>query len=132
MGRFHTSLAGLAAKLSTGARLTMNPAAPDFKASMERWSNLDVKVPFAIVQPAEERDILVSVQVAVQAGIPFVPVSGGHSSWSTVGREGIVIDLSHYKGVSLDTSTHEATVKGGTLMKELQTALHPHKRFTGM
>ncbi|KAK8006694.1 FAD binding domain-containing protein [Apiospora marii] len=132
MGKFHTSLAALAAKLSTDAKLLMKPEAAEFKASMERWSDLDVKVPFAIVQPVEEGDIVVSVQIAVQAGIPFVPVSGSHSSWSTIGREGIIIDLSHYKGVSLDTSTHEATVKGGTLMKELQTALHPHKRFTAV
>ncbi|KAK8038928.1 fad binding domain-containing protein [Apiospora rasikravindrae] len=72
---------------------------PDFKAAMERWSSLDSKVPFAIIQPAEERDILATVQAALQAGIPLVPVSGGLSPWSkTIGQEGIVIDLSNYKG----------------------------------
>ncbi|KAK8134224.1 FAD binding domain-containing protein [Apiospora sp. TS-2023a] len=125
-------ITSLESKLSTGARILASREAPEFKASLERWSNLDVKVPFAIVQPAEERDIVNIIQGAVQAGIPFVPASGGHSSWSTIGQEGVIIDLSRYKGVSVDTSTQEATVKGGTLMKELQTSLHPHKRFTAV
>ncbi|KAK8086719.1 FAD binding domain-containing protein [Apiospora phragmitis] len=114
MDDFITSLTG---KLSIGARILLGPEAPDFQASMKRWSNLDVSVPYTIVQPAEERDIVATVQGAIQAGIPFVSASGGHSSWSTIGQEGIVIDLS--------------SVRGGKLMKELQTPLHPHKWFTG-
>lgn len=90
MDDFITCLAG---KLSTGARLLMSPGTPDFKASMERWSNIDVQVPFTIIQPAEESDIVATVQGAVKAGIPFVPASGGHSPWSAIGQEGIIVDL---------------------------------------
>ncbi|KAK7948529.1 uncharacterized protein PG986_009415 [Apiospora aurea] len=96
MDEFITSLTG---KLSTGARILLGPEAPDFKAAMARWSTLDAKVPFAIVQPAEERDILATVQAALQAGTPLVPASSGQSPWSTtVGQEGVVIDLSTYQG----------------------------------
>jgi len=40
--------------------------------------------------------------------------------------------LSQYKGVTVDASKNLATVKGGTLTHELQTALHPHKQFAAV
>lgn len=101
---------------------------------MERWSNYDIQVPFAIVQPSCEEDIVYTVKEAVKASIPFVPKSGGHSQWSTIGQDGIIIDLSHYKDIYYNKEKEDnlVTVKGGTLMKELQTALHGRRQFTGM
>lgn len=128
MDNFISSLTG---KLSSGSKVLSDQAVPEFRAAMGRWSNIDVKVPFVIVQPADEQDIVSTVQGALEAGIPFVPASGGHSLWSTIGQEGIIIDLSRYTGVVYNAETNEATAKGGTLMKEMQTTLHPHKRFAG-
>ncbi|KAK6845397.1 hypothetical protein PG995_015507 [Apiospora arundinis] len=129
MDNFISSLTG---KLSSGSKVLSDQAVPEFRAAMGRWSNIDVKVPFAIVQPADEQDIASTVQGALEAGIPFVPASGGHSLWSTIGQEGIIIDLSRYTGVEYNAETNEATAKGGTLMKEMQTTLHPHKRFAAV
>ncbi|RYP49056.1 hypothetical protein DL768_005146 [Monosporascus sp. mg162] len=89
-------------------------------------------VPFAIVWPSSEQDVVSTVQEALNASGPFVPTSGARSPWSTIGHEGIVIDLSGYKGVSVDAARNLATVRGGTLMKELQSALHPHKQFAAV
>ncbi|KAK7955671.1 uncharacterized protein PG986_004893 [Apiospora aurea] len=122
-------ISSLTARLSPASKVLQDTTTSEFKASLARWSDIDVRVPYAIVRPAGEQDIVSTVQEAVKAGIPFVPASGGHSPWSTVGQEGIVIDLSRYKGSSLHPETSEATVKGGTLMKELEVSLHPHKRF---
>ncbi|KAK8052542.1 FAD binding domain-containing protein [Apiospora rasikravindrae] len=122
----------LRARLSPSSKVLQDNTTSEFKSSLARWSDIDVRVPYAIVQAASEQDIVATVQGAVKAGIPFVPASGGHSPWSTIGQEGIVIDLSRYKGVSLHPETNEATVKGGTLMKEVEVALHPHERFAAV
>lgn len=124
-------LTSLISRLSPSSEVLIDEKSPYFTASMERWSDYGVKTPFAIVQPTHEQDIMHTVQEAVKASIPFVPKSGGHSPWSTIGQDGIIIDLSHYKGVVQDTEEKLVTVKSGTLIKELQAALHPHKQSTG-
>ncbi|KAJ7800231.1 hypothetical protein B0H14DRAFT_3786130 [Mycena olivaceomarginata] len=55
-----------------------------------------------------------------------------HSPWSTIGEDGIIVNLSRFKGVAVDVGNGVATVTGGTPMKELQGALHPHKRFAAV
>lgn len=42
----------------------------------------------------------------------------------------MVIDLSHFKDVAVDTNQHLMTVRGGVLMKELQIALSEKNQFT--
>ena len=55
--------------------------------------------------------------------IPFVPVCGGHSLWSTIGPDGFILDLTKYKSVQVNAAEHQVTVAGGVLMKEFATAL---------
>lgn len=72
---------------------------------------------------------MIQVKQAHEAGIPFVPASGGHSSWSTI-DDGLIIDLSRYKDVAVDPQRHEVTISGGVLMKELQLALAEKHQMT--
>ncbi|KAI1855302.1 hypothetical protein JX266_000167 [Neoarthrinium moseri] len=119
-------------EISPASRILKDRNTPAFQTSMERWSNLNKKTPYSIVQPATEQDIILVVRKALDFSVPFVPVSGGHSTWSSIDKNGVVIDLSTYTGVAVNTTQDTATVRGGTLMKELQTALHPYKRFTAV
>ena len=72
------------------------------------------------------------VREAIKASIPFVPASGGHSPWSTIGKDGFILDLSLYKHAVVDSSRNTVTVKGGLLMKELQIALSKERQFTSI
>lgn len=121
----------LTAILSSKSQILTNESSADFKASMHRWTNCGLKVPSAIVQPATEEDVVATVKELVSASVPFVPASGGHSTFSSVGKPGVIIDLSRFTGVEVDVARGVATAKGGTLMKEFQAALHPHKHFAG-
>lgn len=121
----------LSAILSAESQILTDEGSDGFKASMNRWTSCGLKVPFAIVQPATEQDVVTAVKELVSASIPFVPASGGHSCFSSIGKEGVIIDLSRFTGVEVDEAKGVATVRGGTLMKEFQAALHPHKRFAG-
>ena len=93
-------------------------------------SNLGLQTPGAIIKPANEADAIRTVGWATKASVPFVPATGGHSNWSTIGEDGFILDLSLYKGVVVDPSHNVATIKGGLLMKELQVALSKECRLT--
>lgn len=121
----------LTAILSDKSRILTDEGSDDFKTSMDRWTSFGLKVPSAIVQPATEQDVVTTVKELVSASIPFVPASGGHSCFSSIGKDGVIIDLSRFTGVEVDEAKSVATVRGGTLMKEFQAALHQHKRFAG-
>jgi FAD/FMN-containing dehydrogenase len=121
----------LTAELSPESRVLTDESSAEFKASMNRWTDYDLKMPSAIVQPATEDDMATTVKELVSASIPFVPSSGGHSCFSSIGKDGVIIDLSRFRGVEVDVANGLATVKGGTLMKELQAVIHSYKHFAG-
>ncbi|KAI9698854.1 MAG: hypothetical protein M1820_007361 [Bogoriella megaspora] len=100
-----------------------------FDESLARWSNIDLKIPEAVIKPVSEADIVTIVKAASAAHIPLVPATGGHSPWSTV-ENGIIIDLGKHQGVEVDAAQHVATAKGGILMKEFQLALSKEGQFT--
>lgn len=62
------------------------------------------------------------MKLAVENGIPFVPKSGGHSLWSTIGSDGFILDLSLLKSISVDKAIKQITVQSGVLVKELNDA----------
>jgi len=51
----------IAAELSAGAKILTDSTSEEFKTSIERWTDLDLQVPGAIVVVATENDILKSV-----------------------------------------------------------------------
>lgn len=69
---------------------------------------------------------------AVRASIPFVIKSGGHSEWSTIDSNGMVIDLSKYTGIEVDSSLQQAKLRGSVLSKELAVTLASAGLFTAL
>jgi hypothetical protein len=49
--------------------------------------------------------------------------AGGHSTWSTIGKGGIVIGLGALKGVSVDREAMSMTVQSGALNKDVLVKL---------
>jgi FAD/FMN-containing dehydrogenase len=71
------------------------------------------------------------VQWAVAMSIPFVTRSGGHSEWSTIDSNGVIIDLSKYSGIKVDKKGRKATLRGSILSKSVAVALAEAGLFTG-
>ncbi|CAL8576586.1 hypothetical protein XPA_002461 [Xanthoria parietina] len=113
-------IAELRGALSAEACVLSDPTKEDFQLALLRWSDVDVKIPGAIVQVANESD---AVKLASAHRTPFVLVCGGHSLWSTIGPDGFILDLTKYKSVQVNAAEHQVTVAGGVLMKEFATAL---------
>jgi hypothetical protein len=51
----------LTAKLSQAACVLTDPASDEFKAALERWTELELKTPGAIVQVSSEEDTVQTV-----------------------------------------------------------------------
>lgn len=56
----------LTAKLSSAASVLTNAGSDEFKAALERWTELDFKTPGAIVLVASEEDIIQTVSFSIQ------------------------------------------------------------------
>lgn len=64
------------------------------------------------------------VKLALKYNVPFVPKSGGHSAWSTIGLEGVIIDLSNFNSVTIDTAAEAVTIQSGVVNKQLIGTLY--------
>lgn len=67
---------------------------------------------------------LEKVKLALKYNVPFVPKSGGHSAWSTIGQEGIIIDLSNFSKATIDKSAQTVTIQSGIVNQQLIAALY--------
>ncbi|KAE8342578.1 hypothetical protein BDV24DRAFT_162468 [Aspergillus arachidicola] len=118
-------------KLS-GLRATVAPDCEILHERLRRWTNIDRKIPTATILPRSEEDCLKTVQWVLQLSIPYEPTCGGHSAWSTIGEEGIIIDLSHYADVHVEADSKTATLAGGILSKQVGVRLAEAGLFTAL
>ena len=71
------------------------------------------------------------VKLALKHGVPFVPAAGGHSPYSTIGRDGIVVDTTNYSVIKIDDKTQQVTITPGVVNGQLIKALDEQKLVTG-
>lgn len=89
------------------------------------FNTLDVtQRPDTVVCPRTEADVIDAVRSASAAGQRIAVRSGGHS-WvaSSVRGDGVLVDLGHLDGISLDRAGRIATVGPGVRGRTLSTAL---------
>jgi FAD/FMN-containing dehydrogenase len=85
------------------------------------------KNPALIVQPVDVPDIEAAVNFARANSLLVAVKCGGHShSGQSTCDRGMQIDLSTFRGVSVDANARRASVKGGTLLGQVdkETAAH--------
>ena len=116
---------------SPSCEILNDPANADFQEFSKRWTDIDRKIPAAIVLPREEEDICKIVKWAIDSSTPFVAKAGGCSEWSTIGEDGFVIDLTRYSSVEVDRKAQTAIIKGGVVQKEVAVRLAEVGLFTG-
>ncbi|ROW15212.1 hypothetical protein VPNG_03071 [Cytospora leucostoma] len=103
-----------------------------FPEFAKRWSDIDRQIPAAIVLPESEDHIQQTVRWAVEASVPFVTTSGGHSNWSTIGDDGFIIDLSKYTGIEVDAHGPTAKIRGSIVTKSVAVHLADAGYFTAL
>ncbi|KAI1407333.1 FAD-binding domain-containing protein [Hypoxylon sp. FL1857] len=110
--------------LSGESKIWTDPSKADFQESLARWTDVDKKEPGAVILPATENDIVEIVRLAVETSVPFVAKAGGHSSWSTIGASGFILDLSQVRSVEVDTEKQTATASAGALVGDVVKAVN--------
>jgi FAD/FMN-containing dehydrogenase len=96
----------------------------NYPAASASWNLLFTHAPAVVVCAQETQDVVNALAWARQNDVPLRVRSGGHclEGWSSV-DDGIVIDVSALKSVSIDTSSRTATVGAGLNQLEAVTTL---------
>jgi FAD/FMN-containing dehydrogenase len=105
----------------------VRPGSPDYdavrKPDIARFHDIR---PQAIVLCENPGDVAEALSFARQSGVPAVPRSGGHCFAGRSTSDGMVIDVTPMRSVSLADGT--ATVGAGTRLGEMYDALTRHGR----
>ena len=103
------------------------PGQPDYDDARLVWSALYDRRPRLVVRPENVEDVTAAVRYAREADLRIAVRGGGHSitGFSTC-DDGIVIDLSRMRGVSVDPNRRLARANGGAHLGELDRAAQAH------
>ena len=87
--------------------------------------------PLGVVLPRTEQDIVRTIQIAGDEGVPVLPRGGGTSQIGQTVGEALVIDTSKYLNriVDIDTHARSAKVEPGLVLDQLNAQLKPHGLF---
>ncbi|KAF2790329.1 FAD-binding domain-containing protein [Melanomma pulvis-pyrius CBS 109.77] len=103
----------------TGAEV-LTPDSPGYGESIKRWSEHCEKRAKAVVKPTTPTDVSTTLRFIRTHKIPFVVRGGGHStSGSSSIEDGLVIDLSKMRKVTVDPEAKTITAEGGTIWEDV-------------
>jgi FAD binding domain/Berberine and berberine like len=105
----------------------LRPADPGFGEATRLWNGLIEKSPALVVQPTGTADVAAAVRFARDHAIPLSVRGGGHNVAGTaIVDDGLTIDMSRLRGITVDPETRIATVQAGCLLGDVdrETQLH--------
>lgn len=113
--------------LSKGASLYF-PGSSQYENYTDRWSKFAKPTIAVVVEPANSQDVATTVTFANKVGLPFLAVSRGHGSSTTIGklRNGIEIHLRALNKIVIAKDGKSATVEGGVYTAQLISTLYAH------
>lgn len=101
------------------------PTDPGYDEARKVYNGMIDKYPAAIVQCADEGDIVSCINFARQNDMLLAVRAGGHHAAGLgVADNALVIDLSGMKEIKVNQSEKTVQVQGGCLLKELDAATH--------
>ncbi|KAF2261924.1 FAD-binding domain-containing protein [Lojkania enalia] len=101
---------------------------PFYQLAHVKPYNLDIPiVPAAVTYPKTTDQVAAIVKCAVDNNLKVQPRCGGHS-YANYGiggtNDAIVVDLKNFQQFSIDTTSWQATIGGGTLLGDVTKRLH--------
>ena len=99
------------------------PEHPDYEQVRRIWNGSIDRHPALIVRCASVSDVIAAVNYGRASGLPVAVRGGGHSfPGLSVVDDGLVVDFSLMRGVSVDPDTQLARVQAGALLGDLDQA----------
>ncbi len=86
--------------------------------------------PYCIIQPRDAADVSTALKIIGKLRVRFAVRSGGHSpnpTWSSVGNDGILLDLQRLDSVAVSDDGSFASVGSGAQWGNVYLALDSHK-----
>ncbi len=103
------------------------PSDAGYEDARKIWNAMIDKRPALIVRCASTPDVVRAVNFARDNSLVLAVRGGGHNiAGSATCDDGIVIDLSRMKAVSVDPGTRRATVEGGATLADFDAAAQAH------
>ncbi|KAF2034465.1 FAD-binding domain-containing protein [Setomelanomma holmii] len=91
-----------------------------YEKSIERWSEHCIKRAAAVVLPTSAHDVSKTLALIRQHNVMFTVRGGGHSTSGAASIEdGIVIDLSKMRKVTVDPAAKTIRAEGGTIWEDV-------------
>ena len=115
---------------SSGARLSgtvIRPGDATYDQARRVWNGMIDCSPRMIVRCSSTADVVAAVNFAREEGVVLAVRGGGHNAAGLATcDDGLVIDLSPMRAVTVDPARRTARVQGGALWRDLDAATHPH------
>lgn len=119
-----SSLGGLRDRLHGELRL---PGQPGWDEARSAWQVLADQHPDAVVEAADEHDVVETVRAAQALGLGVAPQSTGHAAGTLAGLEGVVLlRTSRLDAVTIDPVARTARVGAGAQWGAVATAAAVH------
>lgn len=100
---------------------------PEYDQARHVWNGMVDRSPAIIAKCASTADVVSAVNFARENGLVLAVRGGGHNAAGlALCDDGLVIDLSPMRAVSVDAERRIARVQGGALWGDLDAATHPH------
>jgi FAD/FMN-containing dehydrogenase len=121
----------------TGAQLTrlrdtfggevVTPGDEGYDEARRLWNAVHDRRPAVVVRPTTTDEVAIAVRFARDHELALAVRSGGHSAAGHSScDDGLVIDLSRMRGVTIDAERRIARANGGALLGELDVAAQAH------
>ena len=119
-----STLDDLAAKLEGDL---VRPADADYDAARSVWNGMIDLHPVAVARCASTADVVTAVRAARDAGLPIAVRGGGHNVAGLASvDDGLVIDLTGLRAVTVDATARRVVAGGGALLGDLDAATQAH------
>ena len=99
----------------------------DYDTARRVWNGMIDRSPAMIVRCASTADVVAAINFAREEGLVLSVRGGGHNVGGfAVCDDGLVIDLSSMRAVTVDPARRIASAQGGALWKDVDAATHVH------
>ena len=117
MSRFRSSFRGA----------VIAPSDAEYDAARRVWSALFDRRPALVVRPIDVVDVAAAIRFGREADLLIAVRGGGHGiTGHATCDDGLVIDLSQMRGVTVDPVARVARANGGALLAELDQGAQAH------
>ena len=105
----------------------IGPEDARFDGARGVWNAMIDRRPALIARCGTAGDVQTAVKLAVARDLPIAIRGGGHNvAGHAVCDDGVMIDLSLMRGVTVDASARVAKVQGGALWRDVDAATQVH------